>query len=275
MTRRRSLIFVVLVSVMAFVMAAVAPAEALRPDPDSAKTAPPSVVRLVNKNLKRAVAIASANGMQAGVAIYDTKTKYLFTAGAATTQWASESVVKVFVATELLLTGRMTDGTAQTAYRMITQSDDSAADALYGLAGGDGLIPWISRHYKISGLGSPPSRGGWWGNTHITARGLAIFYAKVKADKKVGPWLINAMKHTTRVASDGQNQYFGIPAGTKSFAIKQGWGADGDCFCQVVFNSSGFVQSNRYAVVLLTAGGSWYGAQAAIDRMAEAVLPVP
>ena len=57
--------------------------------------------------------------------------------------------------------------------------------------------------------------------------------------------------------------------------LLHGWGADGNCFCQVVFNSSGYVQSNRYAVVLLTAGGSWDGAQTVIDRMAQVVLPVP
>jgi hypothetical protein len=253
--------------------ASVTTAQTTHADPIKATMTAAQRAKTINANLKQAVAYAAKSGLTSGVALFDTKTHKLYTAGKATTPWATESVVKVFIAARLLLTGQMVGGTEKTAYRMITQSDDDAADDLYGLAGGDSIVPLLAKHYKISGLGSPPARSGWWGNTHVTAKGLAIFYAKVKKDPKVGPWLINAMKHTTKIASDGQNQYFGIPAGIKKFAIKQGWGADGDCFCQVVFNSSGFVQS-RYTVVLLTAGGSWDGAQQVINHMAQVILPV-
>lgn len=234
----------------------------------------PARAAFVTGNAKRAIAYAAARGESAAVAVLDTRTGKFYGAGRYRTRYASESVVKVFIATRLLLTGRMHGATERTAYKMITQSDDASASALYGRAGGDGLVPWIARHYHLGNLGSGPSRPGWWGNTHITARGLVEFYAKAKADPRVGPWLRNAMRHATTYGSDGTYQYYGIPATTDDFAIKQGWGADGDCFCRSVFNSTGYVDGGRYAVAMLTAGGS-YGryAMTTLNGMALRLIP--
>lgn len=51
----------------------------------------------------------------------------------------------------------MTPIRGQIAYKMITQSDDASATALYGVAGGDSLIPWIETHYGIDDVGSRPT----------------------------------------------------------------------------------------------------------------------
>lgn len=227
------------------------------------------------ERVRSAAAYANNHGYSIGIGVLDTKTgKFYGRHGKK--EFASESVVKAFIATEILLKGEMHGDTSKTAYKMITQSDDDAADKLYGMAGGDGVVTKLAKHYHIKDLGSPPTRHGWWGNTHITAEGMAHFYADVKEDKKVWPWLSKAMAHATKYGSDGQYQYYGIPQATDGWAIKQGWGADSDCFCGSDFESTGFADHKRDVVVLLAHGpSSTYGSpiEQMLDHTANEVLP--
>lgn len=236
--------------------------------------APAEATSFITANARRAVAYAADRGERAAIGVLDTKTGRFYGAGPYKAELATESVVKVFIAARLLLTGRMHGSIERTAYKMITQSDDASATALYGIAGGDRVVPLLARHYRVRNLGSPPSRGGWWGDTHVTAKGLVQFYAKVKADRRVGPWLIHAMRHATVHGSDGTYQYYGIPAAADSFAIKQGWGADSNCGCTTVFNSTGYVDGTRFAIAMLTSGGA-YGrhAMTTLDGMARRLMP--
>jgi hypothetical protein len=223
-----------------------------------------------------AAQVATAAGYRTGVAVLDLETGTYTGAGEDTATFASESVVKVLIATELLLTGKMTGDTETTAYEMITQSDDEDADALYGLAGGDDVVTLVAEHYGIADLGSPPDRAGWWGNTHLTAKGLVQLYAAVAQDDTVGPWLMNAMAHATEYGSDGTYQFFGLPSATTGAAVKQGWGADGDDAPNAVFNSTGYVDDGRYAVAILTDGpSSTYGSaiSAVVTAQAKALMP--
>jgi len=239
----------------------------------------PSVARVPigSPGIKAAVRTATSRGYQAGVAVVDTSTGKLWAAGDYDDMFAAESVIKVFIATRLLATKQMTGDTADTAYRMITQSDDGAADALYGLAGGDEVVTWIAEHYGIPGLGSPPTKAGWWSNTHISAVGMARFYAKVKADPLVWPWLSKAMHRATEYGSDGTYQFFGLKQADRNAAIKQGWGQDDDDWAEASdFNSTGYVDSDRYAVVILVKGPPWEynsGTPAAVTRIAKALMP--
>jgi hypothetical protein len=137
---------------------------------------------------------------------------------------------------------------------MIVESDDDDADALYGLAGGDDLIKLVADRYHIDDLGTPPTRPGWWGNTEITAKGIVYLYAAIAKDPLVGPWLIDAMSHTSEYGADGTYQFFGIPAATTGAAIKQGWGDDGDDSPDAVSNSTGYVDGDQVAVAILTDG---------------------
>jgi hypothetical protein len=246
--------------------------------PARAKSAP-SVARvpISSPGIKAAVRAATSRGYQAGVAVVDTTTGKLWAAGDYDEMFATESVVKVFIATRLLATKQLTGDKADTAYRMIAQSDDGAADALYGLAGGDEVVTWIAKHYKIPNLGSPPTRVGWWGNTHISAVGMARFYAKVKADPLVWPWLSKAMHRATEYASDGTYQFFGLKQADRNAAVKQGWGQDDDDWGQASdYNSTGYVSSDRYAVAILVKGPPWEynsGTPAAVTRIAKALMP--
>ena len=249
-----------------------APATTSAPAAPVAPAGPNACV--VNADLAAAVADASHAGERAAAVLLDTATGAYFAAGEADAPFDTASVVKVFLATELLLTDRMTGPTAGTAYTMITRSDDDAANALYGRAGGDQVVTLLGEHYGIADLGAPPAAPGKWGETTITADGLAHFYAAVEADPVVWPWLSNAMGHAARAGSDGTDQYFGIPSAATDWAVKQGWmtglgpGA--------TYNSTGYVDHGRYVVVLLTHGPSArYGAPMAstLTTMARDVLP--
>jgi hypothetical protein len=244
------------------------------PTPTPAPVPPGPNACVVRADLSDAVADASHSGERAAAVVLDTATGAYFAAGEADAPFDTASVVKVFLATELLLTGRMSGPTATTAYKMITRSDDDAANSLYGRAGGDGVVAAVGRHYGIDDLGNPPAAPGKWGETTITANGLAHFYAAVEADPVVWPWLSDAMGHATRTGSDGTDQYFGIPSAAGDWAVKQGWmvglgpGA--------TYNSTGYVDHGRYVVVLLTHGpSSRYGAPmaATLTEMARDVLP--
>ncbi len=229
---------------------------------------------IVDADLKAAVDEATGQGEQAAVAVLDTGTGTYYSAGEADTPFNTASVVKVFIATDLLLTGQMTGGTATTATTMITQSDDDAADALYGLVGGDDVVTTIGQHYGISDLGSPPADTGQWGETKITANGLAHLYAKLKDDPTVWPWLSHAMADATRDGSDGTDQFFGIPSASNDWAVKQGWMTG--LGPGSTYDTTGYVQGDRYAVVILTYGSvAQYGTamSSTITHMAQDVLP--
>lgn len=243
-----------------------------------AKT-PPSPARapVGGAGIQAAADYATSRGYRAGVAVLDTKTGKLWGASEHSARFASESVVKVFVATRLLLNGQLTGWRADTAYRMITQSDDGAMDALYGLAGADQVTPWIAEHYDIPELGAAPAQVGWWSNAKITAAGLVRFYAKVKADPVVWPWLSKAMHAATEYGSDGTYQFFGLKQADPNAAIKQGWGQDDDDWSAASdFNSTGFVNSDRYAVAILVKGPPYEynsGTPAMVTAIAKRLMP--
>jgi hypothetical protein len=245
------------------------------PAPTPPPAAPAAVTGCpVSAELSQALAYATSRGEQTAIAVYDTATGTYTTAGNADAEFSSASVVKVFIATDLLLTDQMTGDTASTAYQMITASDDDDSDNLYGLVGGDSVITTIANHYGITNLGSPPADTGQWGETKITADGLVHLYAKLKADPQVWPWLSHAMSNTTQVGTDGTNQYFGIPAAAQDWAVKQGWMTG--LGPGSTYDSTGYVDSDRYAIAILTYGSvSQYGRYMSntITQMAKDIMP--
>ena len=239
----------------------------------SAVTGASPAAASVSGNAASAVSYANSHGYRSSIGVLDTQTGSFTGAGDYNSVYASESVMKLFIATRLLMTGQMSGWNETTAYKMITQSDDASADALYGRTGGDGVITWVKQALNIPNLGSPPIRPGWWGGTRITAAGLASFYNAVRHRPAVWNWLGNAMHHATVYGSDGTYQFFGIPSAPTGAAIKQGWGGD-DAAGLPEFNSTGVVNGDRYAVVILTQGGS-YGSAIAGMLTSEAKLLMP
>jgi hypothetical protein len=87
---------------------------------------------------------------------------------------------------------------------------------------------------------------------------------------------MDAMAHATTYAADGTDQSFGIPSATSGAAVKQGWGDDGLDTPNAVFNSTGYVNDDRYAVAILTDGPpSSYGSAISAVVTAEARRLMP
>jgi hypothetical protein len=241
----------------------------------SVVAAPTASAATIDSAVTAARAYATARHAVSGVAVLDTTTGKLYSSNG-TAYFDSMSIVKVFVAADLLLTGQMNAANAVTATRMIEISDNDAYSALAPKVGGLSVITRIKSHYNIPELGSPPPAGKTWGKTQISAIGMVKFYAAIKKDKKVGPWLMNAMHHHKTIAAGGDNQSFGIPSATTGSAVKQGWGDDSS---RHELNSTGFVNSDRFTVAILTSSNSYTDSNfvtkqgAVATHMAQLVLP--
>ncbi|UZJ25894.1 hypothetical protein RHODO2019_05525 [Rhodococcus antarcticus] len=220
-----------------------------------------------------AVAYAHQQGYRSAVAVLDMNSGGYWTAGDPDATYSSESLIKLFIATRLLADGNMSGFNETTAYKMITQSDDASANTLYGRTGGDANITWVEQRYGIPWLGSPPPQAGYWGATPVTAHGMVSFYAAVRADPVVWPWLSNAIHNATPYGSDGFYQFFGIPSATTGAGIKQGWGNDTPTGVPEQ-NSTGVVNGDRFAVAILTQGPGYGGALSDVVTQ-EARLALP
>lgn len=252
---------------------ATATAAAPSPMPTTPSVVAPTAASCATTAAVRAAVDAGAGRVErVGVAVTDTVSGATTVAGDPG-QFASASLVKVLLATQLLLTGRMTGDTDTLARAMISASDDDAADALYDLAGGDAVVDLVAGHYGIADLGSPPPEPGQWGLTGLTAAGLARLYVALEADPVVWPWLSAAMAATTQVAEDGTDQWFGIPSATPAWAVKQGWMVG--LGPGSTYHSTGLVDG-RWVVVLMAYGTEdQYGDELAgtVTAMAQALLP--
>jgi Beta-lactamase enzyme family len=241
-------------------LAAVLTAAALglwwRPGARDAHLCPDSTARSSwRADVGAAADIGIRHGLRVGVAVVDTLTGGCVVAGEVDGLFATASVIKVLIAARLLSSGQMDADTARLAYRMIISSDDDAANVLWWRSGADSLEPWVAEHYGLPHLGSPNAIAGRWGNTHVRPAELARLYAALKADPAVWPWLGDAMHHMRPTAKDGTDQVFGIAATDKDAAVKQGWAnGSADDPDDAVVNSTGFLGSDRYVVIILTEG---------------------
>jgi hypothetical protein len=239
-------------------------------------------VTTVDRTVNQAVSYAKSTGVSAAVVVLDDETGKLYSAGNYTSNYGSASVMKLFVATKLLATGQMSNSwIAGKAWSMITRSDDDALNALLPYVGGVGVINWVKSYYGISFLGTTPYKAGCWGNTQITAKGIAYFYRRMKHDGRVAPWLVNALHHYQGYAADGTNQTFGIPQAASGVGVKQGWGHCSSNTNGSVIHSTRLVGSNRFAVAILTNTNNWsvnahsYNATQAsvVTKMAKILMP--
>ena len=236
----------------------------------------------VDQTVGQAVAYAQSTGVAAAVVVYDDQTGRLYTAGDDASYYGAASVMKLFVATKLLATGQMRDPQiAGEAWSMITRSDDDALTALLPGVGGVDVINWVKDYYGIPFLGTPPHHPGCWGNTQVTALGVAYFYQRMKHDLRVAPWLLDALHHHETYGADGTDQSFGIPQAAEDVGVKQGWGHCASNTDGSVINSTGLVGSDRFAIAILTNtnnwtvdGNSFNATQAAVvTEMAKILMP--
>jgi hypothetical protein len=84
---------------------------------------------------------------------------------------------------------------------------------------------------------------------------MVYLYRAILADPATAKWLYGAMQAAQKIAADGTDQFFGVAAATRNFAIKQGWGtASADDRDDSIVNSTGYVDGGRYAIAILTEG---------------------
>ena len=246
-----------------------------RPVPTTAPSEPSvPVVDSTAEAVAAAVRIGAQRGERVALIVHDRQTGATYSAGDVDAPYASASVVKVFIATRLLVEGKAKDAAVRDQmWRMVTASDDAAATALYPMAGGEALAGWISAHYHLAGVSASP-RLGYWGLTRITARALVEFYTAVADDPAVGPWLLDAMGEGTRAGADGFNQYYGLMFTSHHWRLKQGW------MCcledRMRMHSTGYVDHDRYAVAMLSEGtrDKYYDyGRRTLTLMAQALMP--
>jgi hypothetical protein len=213
----------------------------------------------VDRTAAQAVAYGAELGVTSAIAVFDERTGRVYTAGDAESFFGSASVMKLFVATKLLATGQLQDPTIEaTAYSMITRSDDDALNQLLPLVDGTNVVNWVKDYYGIPFLGEPSHKDGCWGNTQISAKGIAFFYHHMTHDPAVGPWLVDAMHHYQNLGADGTDQTFGLPQAARGhIGVKQGWGHCSSNTDGSIINSTGLIGHDRFDVAILTNTNNW------------------
>ncbi len=222
-----------------------------------ARPAPPSGDQGASTKVQQAVQSVVPDA-QIGLEVFDRQAGQVVTSSGSDQQFPCMSVVKLLIALDALDDGNggwgmPSDATQQQIQQMLSTSDDTIADNLWSADGGSALVTRMVNRFGLTGT-QPPDDPNEWGDTLTTPNDLVKVYRYVteQLPGQERDLLVNALSNTPRVASDGFDQYFGIPDGLPhtTWAIKQGWGTSGN---QAVFNTTGLLGSDqRYVVVLLT-----------------------
>lgn len=198
----------------------------------------------------------SAADAQVGVEVFDRNTGTVLTNVNENQLFPMMSVVKLMIALGVLDDNDWalpSPDTQQELTRMLAYSDDGIANDLWGSYGGPAIITAISEATGMQNT-DPPTDTGEWGDTKTTAADIVALYQYIaeKLPAEDRDLILNALSNAPQTASDGTDQYFGIPRGIPNtpWAIKQGWGSSGN---RIVVNTTGLVGGeNRYVVVVLT-----------------------
>lgn len=190
-----------------------------------------------------------------GFEVFDRKAGTVLTSQHADQRFAAMSQVKLLIAVDVLARDNgpsLGSAMTQQLHQLLAHSDDQIANKLWIAGGGPAIVTRVASRLGLSGT-RPPSDPGEWGDTQITAQDMVTVYRYItdrlpEPDRDV---ILTALADTTEIATDGFDQYFGIPDGIPQIrrAIKQGWGTSGSA---AVMNSTGLVGSDwRYVVIVL------------------------
>ncbi|MFG2456393.1 hypothetical protein ACGFWE_04855 [Streptomyces sp. NPDC048523] len=170
-------------------------------------------------------------GVSAGVAVFDRQTGTFTEQLNTSTRFRSASVVKLLLALDYLW-NRGPDYTVPAADRawlepMLRSSDDDAASAYWSDHGGTAIITRMVDRLALKDTAPPPiGYEGYWGYTALSARDTVTIY-RYLLDSAPGPvrdFMMGNLRQSTRCASDGFDQHFGIAgAFDRPWAVKQGW----------------------------------------------------
>ncbi|MFI1722640.1 hypothetical protein [Streptomyces sp. NPDC020489] len=170
-------------------------------------------------------------GVTAGVAVFDRQTGTFTEQLNAAATFRSASVVKLLLALDYLW-NRGPDYTVPAADRawlepMLRSSNDTAANTYWSNNGGSAIITRMVSRLGLRDTAPPPSGyPGYWGYTALSARDTVTIYRYLldSAPGAVRDVVMGNLRQSTRCASDGFDQHFGIAgAFEKPWAVKQGW----------------------------------------------------
>lgn len=224
---------------------------------------------------------ARAVGATVGIAVLDRTTGQQWTNGPpATEALFGASLAKLFIADNLLFrqqTGQLVlpAGDRALLETTLTGSDDSAAGQLYQRYGGEQMITEVAARYALPSL-RPTNQPGFWELTTISAVDLTRWYDAflATAAPTVVEFVVGLLRASPELATDGFNQYFGIPRALPGqvWAIKQGWmsGVRDSTF----LHTTGLLgPDNRYAVAILVQNPGGQFPIDLIDRLTQLILP--
>jgi hypothetical protein len=215
-------------------------------------------------------------GVTAGVAVFDrqtgTFTEQLNSAG----QFRSASVVKLLIALDLLWNRGPDTLTAADRSRtdaMLRGSDDAAASHFWSANGQGAIIDRMVARLGLTDTARPPAtHPGYWGYTALSARDTVKIYRYLldSAAPPVRDYLLGNLRQSTRCATDGYDQHFGIAASfNRPWAVKQGWSGFSSGGCTATTASAG---ASARAVDLSRPALHTTGVVGAGDRSIVAVL---
>lgn len=182
----------------------------------------------------QAVSEAADSGAEIGVMVQDRETGQVVSAGN-TSRWATASVVKLFIADDLLLREpNLSPADRASLDVMLRSSDDSAAEVFWNRGGGSAIIDRVTARYGLNST-SPPDNGRWF-NTLTSAQDLVRYYDMLLSGTGGLPperanIIMSNLAASTPTAPDGTQpggtypQRFGLPEGlpAEPVAVKQGW----------------------------------------------------
>ncbi len=170
-------------------------------------------------------------GVTAGVAVFDRQTGTFSEQLNASTQFRSASIVKLLLALDFLWT-RGPDYTVPAADRtrlnvMLRSSDDDAANHYWSHYGGSAIVNRMTSRLGLTDTAPPPAgQEQMWGYTATSARDTVKVYRYLLegAPAPVRDLVMGNLRQSTRCASDGFDQHFGVAAAfDRPWAVKQGW----------------------------------------------------
>ena len=210
----------------------VAPRGPLAPLPEAPPDEPASSFTGLDNRTMQATADAAAKGADITTVVLDRSTGQRVTNGNARGV-AIASVVKLFIADDMLLRGPPLSPEDMKMFQsMLRSSDDSAAQVFWDRNGGSAIVTRVAGRYGLSGTRA----NGLWFNTLSTAADLVRFYDMLLSGAGGLPMdkadmIIDNLAQSTPTGIDGMMpggvypQRFGIPEGLygEPVAVKQGW----------------------------------------------------
>lgn len=172
-------------------------------------------------------------GVTAGYVVVDLGTGKVTARHQEHHRFRSASVVKILIALDYLERhkGPTPKKDLGLLVPMLRGSDDNAATALWRRGGQGRIVQRVARKLGLADTGPPPvAKPGFWGYTAISASDIALVYRYLleRADPPVRDFILGQLRKAWQCASDGFDQYFGIPrAVPRPWAVKQGWSGFG------------------------------------------------